>query len=261
MFPHSIALLTDFGLADGYVGTIEGVIACINPQIRTIHLSHDIPPQNVAAASFCLANCYDYLPSRTVYLAIVDPEVGSSRRGIAVETDRGYLVAPDNGLLTGVLQKSPAIEAVELTNREYWRAPQPSSTFHGRDIFASVAAHLANGIPIELLGQSIDPDSLKKLELQKIETTTTGIKGSIQYIDRFGNLITNIPAKTIEGKSWCVRIKDSVISQVDTYSSLDRGSPLALISSSGWLEIAINSGSASSSLDLSWGDTIELIWI
>jgi S-adenosyl-L-methionine hydrolase (adenosine-forming) len=261
MLSSLITLLTDFGLADGYVGTIEGVIACIETKIRIIHLSHDVPPQNIAAASFCLSDSYRYFPNNTVHLAIVDPEVGSKRRAIAVEIDRGYLVAPDNGLLAGVLQHSPAIKAVELTNRNYWRTFSPSATFHGRDIFATVAAHLACGVAIEELGCSIDPNSIQKLKSPEIEITEMGIKGSIQHIDRFGNLITNISAAATINKSWHIKIKNSIVPHVATYSSLDRGLPLALISSGGWLEIAVNSGSASNVLGLSWGDSIELIWI
>jgi S-adenosyl-L-methionine hydrolase (adenosine-forming) len=255
-----ITLLTDFGGADGYVGTIEGVIACINPQIRPIHLSHDIPAQNLTAASFCLANCYDYFPQDTVHLAIVDPGVGSRRRAIAVKIDRGYFVVPDNGLLTGVLGRSPALKAVELTNSKYWRTTKPSLTFHARDIFAPVAAHLVSGVEIEALGRSIDPDSLHKLASSEIEITATGIKGSIQYIDRFGNLMTNIPVTAISNKSWSIRLPDLLIPQAVTYSSVDRGLPLALISSGGWLEIGINCGNASEILRLTWGDEIEVVW-
>ncbi len=249
--PSIITLLTDFGMRDIYVGTIEGVIANLNPQLRLIHLTNDIPPQNIAAASFCLATSYAYFPWGTVHLAIVDPGVGSSRRGVAIQIDRGYLVGPDNGLFTGVLRESPAIIAVELINPRYWRTFQPSLTFHGRDIFAPIAAHLASGVAIIELGETIDPLTLRQLNSPAIEISQSKIHGSIQYIDRFGNLITNIPATAVTDRSWQIAIADLIIPQVPTYSSVDRGELIALVDSSGWIEIAVNGGNAATRMGLS----------
>jgi S-adenosyl-L-methionine hydrolase (adenosine-forming) len=249
--PSIITLLTDFGLKDIYVGTIEGVIANLNPQLRLIHLTHEIPPQHIAAGSFCLASSYAYFPRGTVHLAIVDPGVGSSRRGVAIQIDRGYLVGPDNGLFTSVLRESPAIVAVELTDTRYWRSPVASLTFHGRDIFAPIAAHLASGVKIIELGETIDPLTLNRLEFPAIAITHGKISGSIQYIDRFGNLITNIPATAVVNRSWQIAMADLLIPQRATYSSVDRGELIALVGSSGWIEIAVNGGSASTRLGLS----------
>ncbi|MHC5725640.1 MAG: SAM-dependent chlorinase/fluorinase, partial [Nostoc sp.] len=140
-----VTLLSDFGDRDVYVGIMKGIIAQINRRLTVVDLTHQIPPQDIAAARFCLMNAYPYFPVGTVHVAVVDPGVGSKRRAIAVEFAQGFLVGPDNGIFSGVLSQSPAIAAVELTNLNYRRTPQPSKTFHGRDIFAPIAANLASG--------------------------------------------------------------------------------------------------------------------
>jgi S-adenosylmethionine hydrolase len=133
-----IALITDFGLQDSYVGVMKGVIATLSPTTQLIDLTHSLPPQDLYAARFTLLSAYPYLPPGTVYLVVVDPGVGTNRRAVAVQTTQGILVGPDNGVLSGVLESDPAVNAVELTNPDYWRqsSSQPSPTFHGRDIFA-----------------------------------------------------------------------------------------------------------------------------
>ncbi|MGK7947388.1 MAG: S-adenosyl-l-methionine hydroxide adenosyltransferase family protein [Xenococcaceae cyanobacterium] len=251
-----LTLLTDFGLEDVYVGVMKGAIATINPDIYVVDLTHEIPAQNIAAARFCLLNAYAYFPENTVHVAVVDPGVGSHRRGVAIQYDRGYLVGADNGLFSGVLAKSPAIAAVKLTNSDYWRVPNPSNTFHGRDIFAPVGAHLANGIPLQKLGKAIAPDSLIQLPLPELEISATEIIGCIQYIDRFGNLITNIPADAIEGKSWTVIVKEREISCGKTYSDVAVGETIALVGSHNWLEIAVRNGNAKEKLQTDWREKV-----
>lgn len=253
-----ITLLTDFGLQDGYIGVMKGVIAQINPFIQTIDITHQIPPQDLAAGRFCLMNAYTYFPGGTVHVAVVDPGVGSQRRGVAIQFSGGYLVGPDNGLFSGVLSLSPPIIAVELTNSEYWRTPNPSTTFHGRDIFAPVAAYLASGISLQMLGNLIDAESLVQLPLVDIELKENKIIGSIQYIDHFGNLITNIPKSYVEGKTWSVLSKGLNITSANTYSDVDEGNLVSLIGSHGWVEIAVNGKSAQSELELNVGDQIEI---
>ncbi len=152
-----VTLLTDFGLSDVYVGVMKGVITQINPRLRVVDLTHQIPPQNITAARFSLMNAYPYFPKGTVHVAVVDPGVGSHRRAIAIQLDSGFLVGPDNGLFSGVLSQTKVIAVVELTNPEYWQTSAPSQTFHGRDIFAPVGAHLASGVPLKQLGETIDP--------------------------------------------------------------------------------------------------------
>ena len=154
-----ITLLTDFGLSDVYVGVMKGTIAQINPQLKVIDITHQIPSQNIAAARFCLMTAFAYFPPGTVHVAVVDPGVGSKRRPVAIKCANCFLVGPDNGLFSGVLSRESARSSVELTNSQYWRTPQPSSTFHGRDIFAAAGAHLANGVALEDLGEAIDPAS------------------------------------------------------------------------------------------------------
>ena len=251
-----LTLLTDFGLQDVYVGVMKGAIASINPDIHVIDLTHQIPAQNIAAARFCLLNAYAYFPKNTVHVAVVDPGVGSKRRGVAIQYEGGWLVGADNGLFGGVLAQSPVIAAVELTNSNYWRVSNPSNTFHGRDIFAPVGAHLANGVALAELGKAIDPDSLVKLPLSESIVKEREIIGCIQYIDHFGNLITNISADLVDSKSWSVIVKEQEISCGKTYSDVAVGEMLALVGSHGWIEIAVRNGSAREKLQSDWGDTV-----
>ncbi|XLQ11285.1 MAG: SAM-dependent chlorinase/fluorinase [cyanobacterium endosymbiont of Epithemia adnata isolate EadnSB Bon19] len=253
-----IALLTDFGLQDGYVGIIKGAIACINPYLTVIDIAHEIPPQNIAAGRFCLMNAYSFLPNGTVYVAVIDPGVGSRRRGVAIQFSQGYLVGPDNGLFGGVLSLSEAIVAVELTNPNYWRIRHPSLTFHGRDIFAPVGAHLASGISLNVLGNSISPDSLIKLPLKEVIITSKHVHGCIQYIDHFGNLITNISGKLVRDHNWSVEIAKQQIKTALTYSEVTREELVSFIGSHGWVEIAVNGGSAQQKLQVNWGDHINI---
>jgi hypothetical protein len=254
-----VTLLSDFGLSDVYVGVMKGVIAQVNPAITIVDLTHQIPPQNIAAGRFSLMNAYPYFPAGTVHIAVVDPGVGSRRRAIAVQLDTSFLVGPDNGLFSGVLAQNPVVAAVELTNPKYWRTPTPSTTFHGRDIFASVGAHLASGVPLDELGDALDPNSLAQLVIPERTRTEAGIVGYIQYIDHFGNLITNIPAADVEGKNWSVALGNQIIQSCQTYSDRERGEAVTLIGSHGWIEIAVNGGNAQSQLQLDWGAKVQIL--
>ena len=252
-----ITLLTDFGDRDVYVGVMKGVIARIAPETTTIDLTHQIPPQNLLAARFALANAVPYFPPNTIHVAVVDPGVGSSRRGIAVKLANGFVVCPDNGIGSGIWELNKPIAAVELTNSQYWRVPNPSNTFHGRDIFAPVGAHLANGVPLEELGRAIAIDRLIKLDLPALEIKERKITGCIQYVDRFGNLITNIPGDLVAA-SWQIEINNVAIASGKTYSNVATGRAITLIGSHGWVEIAVNGGSAESELNLTWRDKIQI---
>lgn len=255
-----LTLLSDFGLSDVYVGVMKGVIAQINPTLTIVDITHEIPPQNVAAGRFCLMNAYPYFPDGTVHVAVVDPGVGSHRRAIAVQLSKCFLVGPDNGLFSGVLSHAQAIiAAVELTNTDYWRTTQPSTTFHGRDIFAPVGAHLAGGVPLEKLGRTIDPSTLVQLPIPECTQTEAVIIGCIQYIDNFGNLITNIPGILVKEKTWTVAAAGISIPSDTSYSNSQVGVPIALVSSGGWVEIAINSGNAHTKLQLNWGDAVQVM--
>ncbi|MBL1175687.1 SAM hydrolase/SAM-dependent halogenase family protein [Pantanalinema sp. GBBB05] len=266
-----LTLLTDFGLQDSYVGVMKGMIAQINPQLTVIDLTHQIPPQDVAGARFALMSAYPYFPAETVHVAVVDPGVGSRRRAIAlavgteVAQPTGFLVGPDNGLFSGVLQQQPVLAAIELTNTDYWRTAEPSSTFHGRDIFAPVAAHLASGVPLSELGTAIATNTLTQLAIpvcsykQDLNQPATTITGSIQAIDHFGNLITNIPGTDVLGKEWLAIVNGIVLCGKQTYSDRQSGEPVTLVGSHGWVEIAVNQGNAQATLKLTIGNSVQVL--
>jgi len=254
-----LTLLSDFGWNDVYVGVMKGVIARINPALTVIDLTHDISPQNITAAQFNLLNAYPFFPAGTVHVAVVDPGVGSERRAIAIELEDGFLVGPDNGIFTGLIAQKSVIQVVELSNTQYWRVPEPSNTFHGRDVFAPVAAHLASGVSITQFGEPIDPTTLIKLPIPVCTTTTNGLTGTIQHIDRFGNVITNIPGDYVQGRDWFVSIGKRKIPGSRTYSDVTPGDPLALVGSHGWVELAISGGDAHFQLRLHWNDTVQVV--
>lgn len=253
--PKLITLLTDFGSQDVYVGVMKGVIATINPQISIIDLTHQIPPQDLIAGRFALLNAYAYFPDNTVHIAVIDPGVGSQRRSIAIQFSGGFIVGADNGLFSGILDLNPAIAAVELNNSKYWRTDKPSTTFHGRDIFASVGAHLASGVNLKELGKEIAVDSLVQLPLSQATVSEDKIIGCIQYIDGFGNLITNIPQDNLKPNQRVI-IKQQLIPWGKTYSDGNEQELIALVGSHGYLEIAVNCGNAQQRLQVAVGEEI-----
>ncbi|NEP44690.1 MAG: SAM-dependent chlorinase/fluorinase, partial [Okeania sp. SIO2H7] len=206
---------------------------------------------------------YPYFPKGTVFVAVVDPGVGSRRRAIAIELSGGFLVGPDNGIFGGVIETlgEDVVSAVELTNSKYWRAPEASATFHGRDIFAPAGAHLAGGVPITELGEAIDPGSLVRLPLPEVCWEEGAIEGCVQYIDSFGNLITNIPGAEVRGKNWRAIAGGKSIAAGDTYADCQWGEFVSIVSSSGWVEIAANGGSAESLLGLEYGARVRVLFV
>lgn len=254
-----ITLLTDFGLQDIYVGVLKGVIKTINPDVDLIDLTHQISRQNILAARFALMNAVDFFPDNTIHLAIVDPTVGSTRKAIAIAFEKGYLICPDNGICSGLLSKYKAQKVIELTNNKYWLNNNPSSTFHGRDIFAPVAAYLSKGVSLNKLGKEIKPESLVKLNIEPFMIKNQEIIGSIQYVDIYGSLVTNIPAIILHNKSWYVLEGENIIHHYLTYNSVNKGDLLALIGSHGWLEIAVNGDSAKIKLNKQYCDQIRVI--
>ncbi|MGA7933947.1 MAG: SAM-dependent chlorinase/fluorinase, partial [Kovacikia sp.] len=267
-----LTLLTDFGLSDVYVGVMKGVIAGINPALNLIDLTHQIPPQDISLARFALMTAFPYFPAGTIHVAVVDPGVGSPRAAIALAigsdpaNPAGFLVGPDNGLFSGVFSQHPIVAAIKLTNRQYWRTPEPSHTFHGRDIFAPVGAHLASGVPLSALGEPIGPESLVQLDIPPLQTkgwdgTTCRITGWIQASDHFGNLVTNIPGSRVLDREWSITVNGMTIPGKQTYSDSPPNSLVALVGSHGWVEIAVNHGSAAAALNLEAGDPIQmLLW-
>jgi S-adenosylmethionine hydrolase len=232
-----VALLTDFGHRDPYVGVMKGVILGICPGARIVDLCHEIPSQDIPAAARVLAANAGYFPEGTVFVAIVDPGVGSDRAAVAARSGDRFFVGPDNGIF-GMLDVE---RAVEVRNRAVMLQPV-SRTFHGRDVFAPAAAHLARGVKLDYLGPKIE--RLRGLTLPEPRATRAGTVGEIVWVDRFGNLITNIPADRFKegaavrlGRRWVGKV-------VKTYASVKPGQLAAVVGSSGTLEIAVRDGDA-----------------
>ena len=255
-----ITLLTDFGLEDGYVAAMKGVIAGIAPDADVVDVTHLIPPQDVASGRFRLLTVTPYFPPGTVHLAVVDPGVGTRRRALAVRSSSGsLLVGPDNGLLLGALEADPAVAAVELSEPRFWRTPAPSATFHGRDVFAPVAAHLARGVALELLGPAVALDSLVSVELPPWRPVPGGAEGAVQAVDRFGNLISNVPGTVLSGVgAWTASIAGRTVTGRGTYGDVPPGEALALVGSHGFVEIAVRQGSARNALEASIGMAVAI---
>ncbi len=255
-----ITLLTDFGLQDIYVGVMKGIIKTINPDVEIIDLTHNIPPQNIIAGSFALASAVDFFPNNIIHLAIVDPTVGSERKIVAIALKKGYIICPNNGMVTGVLNKYEPQQIYELTNSNYWLNNNPSNTFHGRDIFAPMTAYLSKGIPLETLGKRINREDLVILDNTYPVIKNHEIIGSIQYIDTYGNLITNISNQILKNKSWYVKEKERKIYPHLTYSSVKKDELTALFGSHGYIEISVNQGNAQRVLKKQYNDSITIFF-
>jgi S-adenosyl-L-methionine hydrolase (adenosine-forming) len=235
-----VTLLTDFGTADGYVAALKGVIAAIAPAALVEDAAHDIAAGDIHGAAWALAGYWRLYPPGTVHLAVVDPGVGSSRAALALHVDGRFLVGPDNGVFTHVLHGAADASVVSITASAFIRA-SVSATFHGRDIFAPAAAHLAAGVPLDRLGPAVhEPVLLPLAAARRSEGVATG---TVVHVDRFGNLITNIPAAWVAGGA-AVRIGGRVVPLRRTYADAAPGDLLALEGSRGMLEVAVRDGSA-----------------
>ena len=263
---HFIVLMTDFGTTDNFVGIMKGVIYTISPDVEIIDLLHDIQPQNFKQASFLLSVSVDFFPKGTIFLSIVDPGVGTARNAIVVQTEKYTFIAPDNGLLTYVLHKHKPIAIYSILNKKY-QLDYISATFHGRDIFAPVASHIANGVDINLIGERISPISLIALPEPQCFIDSQHIwHGEIIHIDRFGNIVTSLKADTLGIKTvefpkqdlkWIIEsanLKIKYLSQ--TFSDVDLGHYLAYIGSYGYIEIGIRDGNASLKSGLMIGQSV-----
>jgi S-adenosylmethionine hydrolase len=254
-----IALLSDFGTRDHYTGTMKGVMIGICPDITLVDITHEITAHDVMEGALQLAASCRYFPQGTIFLAIVDPGVGSSRRGIAVEAGDYRFVAPDNGVLTAVLRDMPPKRVVELTERRYAR-PTVSRTFEGRDRFAPAAAWLAKGIQLSALGRAVT--SYHQLEIPQPEVGEQ-LAGVVLLVDRFGNLVSNIDRRTFEsfarGGSVALNVGGHAIAGVvATYADIRAGEVCGLFGSSDHLEFAVNGGSAADALKVSRGTRVEI---
>ena len=255
-----IALLSDFGSRDHYVGTMKGVMLGICPDVTFVDITHDIAPHDVMDGAIELAAAYRFFPAGTIFLAVVDPGVGSGRRGVAAEIGDYRFVCPDNGLLSAVLREATPKKVVELTERRYAR-PTVSRTFEGRDRFAPAAAWIAKGIQLAALGRNVP--GLHRLDIPEAVLTETELLGAVLRTDRFGNLVTNIDRKTFEkfAKAEGVQVAAggaTVGRLVATYADIRPGEICGLFGSTDHLELAANAGSAADMLGLQRGAAIEI---
>lgn len=260
MLPVSslIALLTDFGTRDHYVGVMKGVILSINRHAQIVDISHEVSPQDVTGAYFLLKNSYRYFPTGTIFVAVVDPDVGTERSIVCVETPDYLFLAPDNGLVGFVPAEQKVTRMFRVTNRKLM-LDRVSTTFHGRDIFAPVAGHLSLGLDLPLLGPAAS--AIRRLDQREPEVTREGVVfGEVLSVDRFGNLVTNIPADELpDRKKSEVSVGRAVISQVvRTYGDARKGSLIALVGSSGTLEISVVGGSAARKLKAHPGTVVRV---
>jgi S-adenosylmethionine hydrolase len=255
-----ITLTTDFGQADGYVGAMKGVILSIAPGVVLVDISHEIRPHDVRQAAFILYASVSYFPTGSVHLVVVDPGVGSARRPVAVRTEReSFFVAPDNGVLSHVLADDPPVMAVTLDNPRFHRQPV-SRTFHGRDIFAPAAAHLARGLSLESLG-----DPIADLVVFPVPAPVPGPDGSLQghvlHVDRFGNLVLDVRAEDL-GAAAGVVVEVAgrrIVGLSWTYADALPGELLTYVGSTrGHLEVAICEGNAAETLGVSVGEVVAL---
>lgn len=250
-----ISLLTDFGISDEYVGVMKGVIWGIAPQAQLADITHEIQPQSVLQGALVLGRAYRFFPAGTVHLAVVDPGVGTSRRGIALRVGEQTFVGPDNGLFTIPLGLGESVEAVSLDNPVY-QLPIVSRTFHGRDIFAPAAAHLANGVPLSAFGAPVtDPVRLNIPQPLRIGSTW---QAEVLLVDAFGNLITNLPAADLTGggdlEILCQGERISGLSI--TFGGHEAGSLIAIADSSGMLSLCAVNGNAAQRLDAGQGTKV-----
>jgi S-adenosyl-L-methionine hydrolase (adenosine-forming) len=246
-----ITLTTDFGLSDPFVGIMKGVILAITPNAQLVDISHDVPSYDIAEATFMVESMYRYFPDGTVHIVVIDPGVGSARRPLAAAAQGHLFVAPDNGVLSTVLET----EAYHIQNDRLFLNPV-SQTFHGRDIFAPVAAQLAAGTPIESVGPRIRDFVRKPLPVPRREGGK--IVGSVLRIDKFGNVITNVRRSDFSPK-FTIRIAGSTVERFcATFSDADPGQLVAIEGSTGYIEIALNQGSAAERLNVSSGAEIEV---
>lgn len=289
-----ITLTTDFGTADGYVGVMKGVILTRAPEARLVDLSHEIAPQDVAAGAYLLLQAYRYFPPETIHLAVIDPGVGTARRALLLVTEQGRFVGPDNGLFSYIVRESAALAAgwtgtpatvpavwhpafdltaalrsappahlptaYALTNPTYWLTGA-GETFHGRDRFAPVAAHLANGVPPAELGETVSLESLMCLPAPAPTLAPGAIEGRVIVCDHFGNVITSIAAGLLETLGPMEAIQVALGSHQlqgvqAAYGVARPGAPLALINSVGLLEIAVREGNAARQLGSHVGDAV-----
>jgi len=256
-----ITLTTDFGSKDPFVGIMKGVILTINPAAKIIDITHEISPQNILEASYAIQASYGYFPHRTIHIVVVDPGVGSSRRPLLISVGQYYFVGPDNGIFSRIYEIEENAEVIHVNATHYFLS-QESTTFHGRDIFAPVGAWLSKGISISKFGDPVE-DYVSIPKPVPVIHSDKSIEGEVVYIDRFGNLITNIPEQSIKkmiqsaaDKSIQVQVKTLAIPMKNFYAESTDEGLYAIINSFGHLELFVNKGNASVNYSITVGEKV-----
>ena len=256
-----ITLTTDYGTNDHLVGTLKGVILKINPEATIVDITHNVAPFDLLDAALAIGSAYSYFPPRTIHVVVVDPGVGTERRPLLVTAENQYFVAPDNGVLSVIYEREQNVVARNVTAAHYFLQPI-SKTFHGRDIFAPIAAWLSKGWQTASMGEEITDH--KKFALPKPKTTDGVVKGIVMRIDAFGNLITNfrvedLPESALTSGDVKFQVGNQAVSRmVPTFASGNAGEPVAYVGSAGYVEIAVNKGNASRTLSIGRGTPIVL---
>lgn len=252
-----ITLTTDFGTADGFVGAMKGVILSLAPHATLVDITHDIPPHDIRAGTFALETAIPHFPPEAIHVAVVDPGVGSARAAILVETERGRFIAPDNGVLTSVVPDMDAARIYTLDRPEFWR-PDVSATFHGRDVFAPVAAHLAQGVEPDQLGTPLS--RIARLAWPQPRRCENEIQGEIIHVDRFGNLITNLRLEDLGPAPQNARflIQNYTVAGITSHYAAGDGI-MAVVNSGGRIEVALPSAKAARMLNLGVGEEIRVL--
>jgi S-adenosylmethionine hydrolase len=259
-----ITLLTDFGLQDYFVGAMKGVILCRNPSAQIVTITHEIPPQDIQAAAFNLLACYGSFPSGTIHIAVVDPGVGSNRRPILIECASQFFIGPDNGIFSWICEREGSFRAIHLNNEKFFHHPV-SATFHGRDIFAPVAAALSTGVAVEEFGNEVH-DCVRLDSLAPQNGAAGRLRGRIVHIDRFGNCITNFTRTHLPEESFMpgasIHVNGREIAMIRRYFAEtvnDASDLFCIFGSAGFLEIAARNSSAAAILKAQRGDTVVLV--
>ena len=261
-----ITLLTDFGIEDEYVGIMKGVMLSVNPSLSIVDISHQIRPQDLTQAAFVVQSMYRFFPAGTIHLVVVDPGVGSGRDIIALKLEKQLFIAPDNGVLTLLFERADRPTIRRVMNSDLYLKPV-SHTFHGRDIFAPVAAHLSRGFELERLGPPVDRARLIHLDIPQPHLSRGGeLVGTIVSVDGFGNLITNIKKEQVENfcsenESGKILVKAGEVHMAgisESYMEVPPNEPLAIMGSRGYLELAVNRGSAAAYFRQGIGAAVRL---
>ncbi len=257
--PAIVTLLTDFGLSDAFVGIMKGVLLTIARDCRVVDLTHAIAPQNILAGALQLRSAVPFFPDGTIHVAVVDPGVGGTRRALVVETERGLLLGPDNGLLSPAAKLLGVRQIYELQPGQHTLGTI-SHTFHGRDVFAATAGHLARGLSAAACGPRVD--SMQELAVPIARREGERILGEVVHIDHFGNLVTNIEASLVarfSGSELSVRVGGTdIVGIAHSYGAVAEGCPLAIVASWGTLEVAVRNGNAAKRLGASVGAAVRV---